>query len=42
MPDDAEIKACGKGGECDLISQDENSDDDMSNLYIDKMVLHIH
>ena len=32
MLDDEEIQARVKGGECDLISQDDNIDNDMSNL----------
>ena len=37
MPDDEEIQARDKGGECDLISQDENFENDMSYLSTEKM-----
>ena len=36
MLDDEEIQARDKGDECDLISQDENFDNDMSNLSSEK------
>ena len=39
MLDDEERQARDKGGECDLISQDENFDNDMSNLSNEKMKL---
>ena len=37
MLDDEEIQARDKDEECDLISQDENFDNDMSNLSSEKM-----
>ena len=37
MLDDEEIQVRDKGGECHLISQDENVDNDMSYLSSEKM-----